>query len=128
MKRPKDYVPGWEPDHVIMQRLIPHYKIPIAKEVPCAREVPPSPTRIYVGNIHPVVTEDELKDFFHKFSDIKAFKLCKRNEDDEMSLGYAFCEFEFPSDAVVAFFGLRGVQVGGPFLPLCGVRETPSLL
>ena len=33
MRRPKDYIPGWEPDHVILTRLIPGYRIPISREV-----------------------------------------------------------------------------------------------
>ena len=131
IKRPKDYVPSLESDHSVVSRLVPGYKVAIARPVPrtqCAQDVPPSPTRLYIGNIAPIVTEDELKDFCNKYADIKAFRLVKADESDEMSLGYAFVEFQEPEDNLIALFGLRGVEFCGKRLAIFLADSPPSLL
>ena len=81
-----------------------------------------------MGNLHPVVSEAELKDFFHKYAELRAFKLIKKHPDDELSMGYAFAQFEFPSDFPAGVLGLRGVQFMGKPIAVFPADLDPEIL
>lgn len=96
----------------------------------------PLPNRIYVGNVHELIQEDELRGIFEAFGPLKHCNLIPDSKDIKKHRGYGYVEYEAVADAINAMnslnnFELAGRQlkvgktvIGGP-IPL-GMKNTPS--
>jgi polyadenylate-binding protein len=79
----------------------------------------PSPdakfTNLYVKNLGPDVTEEVLQEKFSKFGKIASLVI--RKEDNGMSRGFGFVDFENSDDARQAMEAMNGSQLGRLFVP-----------
>ncbi|KAF2073696.1 hypothetical protein CYY_004984 [Polysphondylium violaceum] len=68
-------------------------------------------SRIYVGSLHFNLTEEDIKQAFIKFGNIKAISLGK--EPNGKSKGYCFIEYELPDSASTAIANMQNHIMGG---------------
>ncbi|CAG9464316.1 unnamed protein product [Pedinophyceae sp. YPF-701] len=125
LRRPKDYFPPAESDQDVLARVLPGARIPINQEIPADPEVPLSPYRIFVGNLHPLLNEAELKELFTALGQLQSFKLIKSSPDAELSEGRCYFAFKDPATTPRALAALRGVRVMERLLipaPCCDIE------
>lgn len=72
----------------------------------------PPGMRIYVGSLHPDLTEDMLKGVFEPFGMVSKIELI-RSQDTGKSKGYGFVTFYDPDDANKAIKQLNGFELAG---------------
>lgn len=71
------------------------------------------PTRVYVGNLHPQLTEDDLRDVFSPFGSIEYVNLVLDPADSNKNKGFGFVQFRRPDDAKKALHQINGLEVAG---------------
>ncbi|KAF2247063.1 splicing factor, CC1-like protein [Trematosphaeria pertusa] len=69
--------------------------------------------RLYVGNIHFSVTEDDLKQIFEPFGELEQVTLQRDQENPARSKGYGFVQFVDPNDAKKALTDMNGFELAG---------------
>ncbi|EMC92299.1 hypothetical protein BAUCODRAFT_38330 [Baudoinia panamericana UAMH 10762] len=67
--------------------------------------------RLYVGNIHFSITEDDLKNVFEPFGELEFVQLQK--EEQGRSKGYGFVQFIDPAQAKEALEKMNGFELAG---------------
>ncbi|KAK3704981.1 Phosphatidylinositol-3-phosphatase SAC1 [Vermiconidia calcicola] len=67
--------------------------------------------RLYVGNIHFSITEDDLKNVFEPFGELEFVQLQK--EEQGRSKGYGFVQFIDPTQAKEALEKMNGFELAG---------------
>ncbi|KAK4550444.1 hypothetical protein LTR36_000022 [Oleoguttula mirabilis] len=67
--------------------------------------------RLYVGNIHFSITEDDLKNVFEPFGELEFVQLQK--EEQGRSKGYGFVQFVDPAQAKEALEKMNGFELAG---------------
>ncbi|KAF2756994.1 splicing factor, CC1-like protein [Pseudovirgaria hyperparasitica] len=67
--------------------------------------------RLYVGNIHFSITEEDLQEVFEPFGELEFVQLQK--EDQGRSRGYGFVQFRDPTQAKEALEHLNGFEIAG---------------
>ncbi|RHY26399.1 hypothetical protein DYB25_012602, partial [Aphanomyces astaci] len=78
-------------------------------------------SRVYVGNLHGNINEDDVKAVFSAFGDVVSVAL---NRDDiGRSKGFGFVQFTTPDEANLALTKANGLEVAGNFLKVGPVRE-----
>lgn len=77
---------------------------------------------IYVGNLSPKTTEDELRTAFEAFGDVDSAKIIRDNFTGK-SRGFGFVEMPNADQAQAAISGLNGREIGGSALT---VNEAKS--
>ncbi|PID47523.1 MAG: RNA-binding protein [Proteobacteria bacterium] len=68
---------------------------------------------IYVGNLSYSMTEEELKDTFAQFGDVKSAKIIVDRNFNNRSKGFGFVEMENDDEAKKAIEELEGKEVAG---------------
>lgn len=81
-----------------------------AKKGPRGHEGPVE-NRIYAGNIHFGVTENELRQIFESFGAIESVTL--QREANGKSKGYAFIQYKDKASADIALEGMKGFMLAG---------------
>lgn len=71
-------------------------------------------TNLYIKNLDPDVTEEVLKEKFFEFGKIASLVISK--DENGMSRGFGFVNFESPEDAKRALEALNGLQLGSKVL------------
>ncbi|ETV96004.1 hypothetical protein H310_10659 [Aphanomyces invadans] len=78
-------------------------------------------SRVYVGNLHGNINEDDVKAVFSAFGEVVSVAL---NRDDiGRSKGFGFVQFTTPDEANLALTKANGLEVAGNFLKVGPVRE-----
>lgn len=72
----------------------------------------PVPSRIYVGNVHELIQEEELKAIFEAFGPLVHCNLVP-NPSTRQHKGYAYVEFKEVSHAIAAVAALHGFELAG---------------
>ena len=67
---------------------------------------------IYVGNIAPSTTEEELRKSFEEFGEVASLKMIKDRDSGEPR-GFAFVEMNSDDNAQKAIAGMNGKDIGG---------------
>ncbi|KAI4818565.1 splicing factor, CC1-like protein, partial [Aureobasidium sp. EXF-8846] len=67
--------------------------------------------RLYVGNIHFSVTEEDLRDVFSPFGELEFVQLQK--EENGRSKGYGFVQYVDPAHAKAALADMNGFEIAG---------------
>lgn len=80
---------------------------------------------IYVGNLSPKTTEDELRTAFEAFGDVDSAKIIKDNFTGK-SRGFGFVEMPNQDQAQAAISGLNGKEVGGNSLTVNEAKPRES--
>ncbi len=75
----------------------------------------PFPTRIYVGNVHELIQEEELRTILEAFGKLKHCNLVP-DYNTRQHKGYAYVEFEDASSAVSSVQALHGFELAGRHL------------
>lgn len=76
---------------------------------------------IYVGNLSPKTSEDELRAAFEEFGEVDSAKIIKDNFTGK-SRGFGFVEMPNQAQAQAAIAGLNGRDVGGSALTVNEAR------
>ncbi|KIX85541.1 RNA-binding protein [Vermiphilus pyriformis] len=76
---------------------------------------------IYVGNLHPSVTEEQIKGLFEQFGNITSIKLIKDRFTNQ-SRGFAFVQMSTDDEAQDAIAGLNGAELEGRSLRINEAR------
>lgn len=76
-----------------------------------ANELPDIPMRLYVGSLHPDVTEDDLRPLFEAFGPLDGLTLAK--EVSGTSKGFAYVTFKKETDAKQALSSLDNLELAG---------------
>ncbi|KAF4043564.1 linker between RRM2 and RRM3 domains in RBM39 protein [Phytophthora infestans] len=79
-------------------------------------------SRIYCGNLHTNITEDDLRIVFQSFGEVLSVTINR----DEMgrSKGFSFIQFSSPQEANFALSKGNGLELAGSFLRLGPVNEN----
>lgn len=94
-----------------------------------AANAPPSlsaPTRLYVGNLHTDLAEDDLRTVFEPFGDIQQINL-HIDPETGRSKGFAFVQYKSPEDAKKALQHCNGMELAGRQLKV-GIVSDPGTL
>ena len=70
---------------------------------------------IYIGNLSPRTSEEELRGVFEEFGEVDSVKIIKDNFTGK-SKGFGFVEMSNQSQAQAAIAGLNGKELGGSAL------------
>jgi RNA recognition motif-containing protein len=76
---------------------------------------------IFVGNLSPDVTEDDLKQAFEAFGQLESVKIIKDRYSGE-SRGFAFVEMPSKNEATTAIEALNGTDLKGQSLNINEAR------
>jgi RNA recognition motif-containing protein len=82
-------------------------------------------TNIYVGNLSPTVTEEELERAFAQFGKVLAVSIVKDRETGQPR-GFAFVEMADRKQAAVAIAELNLRNIGGRPITLSEARPKPE--
>ncbi|CAM9418416.1 unnamed protein product, partial [Heterosigma akashiwo] len=82
--------------------------------------------RIYVGNLHPDISEEDLKVVLKQCGEIESLNLIKNEQG--VSKGYAFCQYKNVEDANLAKEKLAGLDLAGRPMKVGDVNTQNSLL
>ncbi len=80
---------------------------------------------IYVGNLSPKTSEDELREAFEAFGEVDSAKIIKDNFTGK-SRGFGFVEMPNQSEGEAAITGLNGKEVSGSSLTVNEARPRES--
>jgi RNA recognition motif-containing protein len=80
---------------------------------------------IYVGNLSPKTTEEELREVFQEFGDVDSAKIIKDNFTGK-SRGFGFVEMPNQAEAQAAIAGMNGKDVGGSALTVNEAKPRES--
>ena len=80
---------------------------------------------IYVGNLSPKTTEEELRQAFEEFGDVDSAKVIKDNFTGK-SRGFGFVEMPNQAEAQAAIAGMNGREVGGSALTVNEAKPRES--
>jgi RNA-binding protein 39 len=83
------------------------------------------PLRLYVGNLHVNVTEDELRKIFEPYGELD-FVSIQKDVETARSRGYGFIQFRKTEDGKRAMAQVNGHELMGKQLRLNAVTETGS--
>lgn len=79
-------------------------------------------SRIYCGNIHTNITEDDLRAVFQSFGEVLSVNI---NRDElGRSRGFGFIQFNTPQEANFALSKGNGLELAGNYLKLGSVNEN----
>ncbi len=78
----------------------------------------PLPNRLYVGNVHELIQEDELKAVFEAFGPLKHCNLIPDLKLEGRHRGYGYIEYEAVADAISAMNSLSNFELAGRQLKL----------
>lgn len=87
---------------------------------------PRNKTRIYIGSIHPELSEPDVTSVFEAFGTIKACKLCPDPNNPTKHRGYGFINYEKPEGAADAIAHMNKFDLGGQFLRVCKAITLPE--
>ncbi|MBF0481537.1 MAG: RNA-binding protein [Desulfovibrionaceae bacterium] len=79
---------------------------------------------IYVGNLPFSATDDEVRDLFAQYGEVKAVKMISDRETGRFR-GFGFVEMD-EADAKRAVEGLNGTDMGGRSLRINDAQEKPQ--
>ncbi|XP_075684163.1 polyadenylate-binding protein 1-A-like [Rhinoderma darwinii] len=85
-----------------------------------------SPASLYVGDLHPEVTEAMLFEKFTLAGPILSIRVC-RNKTTRQSLGYAYVNFQQPADAERALDTMNFEDLKGNAMRIMWCQRDPSL-
>lgn len=81
-------------------------------------------SRIYCGNLHTNITEDDLRCVFQSFGEVVSVTI---NRDEiGRSKGFGFIQFSAPQEANLALSKGNGLELAGNYLKLGTVKEHPG--
>ena len=80
---------------------------------------------IYIGNLSPKTTEDELRGAFEEFGEVDSVRIIKDNFTGK-SKGFGFVEMPNQSQAQEAITGLNGKELGGSALAVNEARPREN--
>ncbi len=80
---------------------------------------------IYVGNLSPKTSDEELRVAFEEFGEVDSAKIIKDNFTGK-SRGFGFVEMPNQAQAQAAIAGLNGKDVGGSALTVNEARPRES--
>ena len=80
---------------------------------------------IYIGNLSPRTSEDELRGVFEEFGEVDSVKIIKDNFTGK-SKGFGFIEMPNQSQAQAAITGLNGKELGGSALTVNEARPREN--
>lgn len=83
-------------------------------------------TNLYIKNLDPDVTEEALREKFFEFGKIASLVISK--DENGMSRGFGFVNFESPEDAKRALEALNGLQLGRLYFCQCKLSSMHQLL
>ncbi|KAJ3373827.1 Poly(U)-binding-splicing factor puf60 [Allomyces arbusculus] len=83
---------------------------------------PKLPNRLYMASVHPLVTEEEMRELFEGVGKLTQFSICP-DLTTFRHKGYGFAEYETEEDAQKAIKYLDGLMIGGDRLLV-----TPTLV
>ncbi|GLT58964.1 hypothetical protein SLA2020_318170 [Shorea laevis] len=93
-------------------------QIYVGKFVKKSDRILPSPdakyTNLYMKNLDPDITEEDLHERFSEFGKIASLVIAK--DDNGASRGYGFINFDSPDDARRAMGAMNGLQLGSKIL------------
>lgn len=72
-------------------------------------------TNLYIKNLDPKITEELLQEKFSSFGKIVSLVIAK--DDNGISKGFGFVNFDNPDDARRAMEAINGSQLGSIFTP-----------
>lgn len=79
--------------------------------------------RVYVGSLHPSLTEGQIADLFAPFGELEGLSLPKDYET-KLGRGYAFLQFSSEDAARNAMNSMDGVEVMGKAIKVSNVRKS----
>ncbi len=80
---------------------------------------------IYIGNLSPRTSEEELRGVFEEFGEVDSVKIIKDNFTGK-SKGFGFVEMPDQSQAQAALAGLNGKELGGSSLTVNEARPREN--
>lgn len=83
--------------------------------------------RLYIGSLHPSLTESELEQLFEPFGELESVELLKE-ERTGISKGVAFVQYKKVGAARRALESLNGFELAGKAIRVGPVRVDPSKL
>lgn len=83
--------------------------------------------RLYIGALHPSLTESELRQLFDPFGQLESVELLK-DERSGVSKGVAFVQYKKPGGARMALEALNGFELAGKAIRVGPVRIDKSKL
>ena len=83
--------------------------------------------RLYIGALHPSLTESELQQLFEPFGQLESVELLK-DERSGASKGVAFVQYKRPGGAKMALEALNGFELAGRAIRVGPVRIDKSKL
>lgn len=89
---------------------------------PTQIQVDNNTAKIYVGNLHPSISEEDVRSVFQNFGTVESMML-NRNEQGR-SRGYGFVTFSSPEEASVALVKGNGLELAGQCLKTGSVRDA----
>ncbi|WOK96872.1 polyadenylate-binding protein 2-like isoform X4 [Canna indica] len=83
-------------------------------------------TSLYVGDLHPGVTEPQIFELFSQIGPVVSVRLCQ-DLDTHRSLGYAYVNYSNPSDAVMALDVLNFTPLNNKPIRIMYSNRDPSI-
>ena len=80
---------------------------------------------IYIGNLSPRTSEEELRGVFEEFGEVDSVKIIKDNFTGK-SKGFGFVDMPNQSQAQAAIAGLNGKELGGSSLTVNEARPREN--
>ena len=81
--------------------------------------------KLYVGNIPHSLSDNEMRDLFSQFGEVKSAQVIIDRETNR-SKGFGFVEMSSKAEAEAAIKGLNGSEVGGRTLTVNEARPQPE--
>jgi len=87
-------------------------------------DLPDIPMRLYIGNLHPGVSEEDLRQIFEAFGPVTEVKMSKTEDGN----GYAYITYQKETDAKQALAALNGFEIAGQAITVGVVDVAQSNL
>eukprot|EP00698_Gefionella_okellyi_P019171 TRINITY_DN583_c0_g1_i1.p1 TRINITY_DN583_c0_g1~~TRINITY_DN583_c0_g1_i1.p1 ORF type:complete len:369 (+),score=100.28 TRINITY_DN583_c0_g1_i1:534-1640(+) len=94
---------------------------------PTATAMSSGPTKLYIGNLHEALQDDDLREIFAPFGAIEGVNLVLDPSDGSRNKGFGFVQFRRPEDARKALQQINGLEVAGKALRVGIVSETDGM-